>query len=413
MTDGYNIRREGIYEPLRREGSFTWDWMYGQEYALATLHTITKQDQEKLQHATEELGKIFARTMAAVQTGDAALLLELSIPAAAIAAVCVPFVPEIPTLIGRFDFARTPDGWKLLEFNSDTPGGVVEAFYVNGKVCAYYGGRNPNAGLEADLTAAFRHAIAHYQQAGYKTDNVFFSALDWHAEDAGTARYLLRCSGLAARFVPLQELRVYDDALYAKIDDRLEPVDVLYRLHPLGIMAEEQDPDGYPTGAHILDLAARKKLALINPPSALISQTKALQALIWNLYERETFFTEQEQAIIAAYMLPTYFENRFINNQSYVTKPVFGREGGAVTIHEQDGSIIERDRENRYWEQALVYQRYVALEQLHVETGEGVYPGHVIWGVFLIDGKASAVSARVGGLITDDLAYFLPLELEG
>lgn len=408
----YQERRKEIFDLLRQDGIFTWDWMYEKEYALAVPYGIAKQDCQELRHAVDSLGKIFAKTMTAVQTGDAALLLELGIPAAAVDAVRMAFLPFMPTLIGRFDFTRTAAGWKLLELNSDTPGGVVEAFYVNEKVCNYYGVQNPNAGLETHLTQAFQRTIAHYKGMGYKTDNIFFSALDWHDEDAGTARYLMQCSGLRARFVALNDLRVCNDALYALDEKGLQPIDVLYRLHPLGIMAEERDDDGYPTGAHILDLAVRGKLALINPPAALISQSKALQALIWTLHEAGDFFSEQEHEIIAAHMLPTYFENKFLHSHSYVTKPVFGREGGAVTIHNKDGTVLERDRESLYWEQDLIYQQYVDLEQITVETVEGIYPGRLIWGAFLIEGKASAIAARVGGRITDDLAYFLPLKME-
>lgn len=409
MTD-YGKRRGEIYQPLRQEGIFTWDWMYGKEYALASLYPISRQAQMQLQAAAGKLGKIFTKTLAAVQRGDVELLQELGIPDEAIDAVRTAFLPQVPTVIGRFDFARTAEGWKMLEFNSDTPGGVVEAFYVNEKVCDYFGVENPNRGMEACLTAAFRQTVDYYRENGYKTKSIFFSALDWHDEDAGTARYLLRCSGFAARFAALKDLRVYDDALYALEDETLQPIDILYRLHPLGIMAGECDTDGYPTGAHILDLAVRKKLALINPPGALIAQSKGLQALIWNLHEKGDFFTDEEQTIIAEYMLPTYFENRFLHREPYVTKPIFGREGGAVTIYDRDGSVVSRDKENFYWDQELVYQRYVDLEPVQVETMEGMCEGRVIWGAFLINGAPTAVSARLGGHITDDMAYFLPLK---
>ena len=52
------------------------------------------------------------------------------------------------TAIGRFDFAVTEQGIKMLEFNSDTPTGIVEAFYVNGHVCRYHGAVNPNEGMD-------------------------------------------------------------------------------------------------------------------------------------------------------------------------------------------------------------------------------------------------------------------------
>jgi glutathionylspermidine synthase len=407
----YAAAREEIYAPLRNEGLFTWDWLYGQEYALAVPRALGERELAELRAATEALGRVYAKTVAVVQAGPPALLAGLGIPAAAHEAVRLAVLPDAATLIGRFDFARTPAGWKMLELNSDTPGGIVEAFHVNGRVCAYHAAADPNAGLETLLPAAFAQAVGRYRALGCATDTVAFSALDWHAEDAGTARYLLKASGLAGAFVPLKDLRVEDDRLCAPAGDRLEPIDIWYRLHPLGLLADDRDHDGYPTGAHVLNLAARKRLALVNPPGALIAQSKALQALIWSLRETGGFFSAAEHDAIAAYMLPTYFENRFAGRSPHVAKPVLGREGGGITIRAADGGIIDRDREQYYWDQPMVYQQYQDLETAELPTLAGPRTGRLVWGSFLINGQPAAVVARLGGLITDDLAYFVPVRL--
>lgn len=408
MSD-YTYRREQIYRPLRTEGTFTWDWLYGKEYALATLHSITEPERKELLNATEQLGRVFTKTVAVVQHGSRELMAELGIPPAAMEAVRLNVLGDTATLIGRFDFVRTASGWKMLEFNSDTPGGVVEAFYVNGKVCGFYNAADPNAGLDVDLTEAFQHILDQYRSLGYKTENVFFSALDWHEEDAGTARYLLKQSQLNSRFIPLKDLFVENELLYALVDTALTPVDVLYRLHPLGVLAEDKDTDGYPTGEHVLELVASRSLAVVNPPGALIAQTKALQALIWSLYEDGDFFVADEKLTIERYMLPTYFENRFIGHCPYVVKPVLGREGGGITICNLDGTIVEQDREQYYWDQLMVYQKYQELESVELETMDGLYQGRLLWGSFLVNGKGSAIAARAGGHITDDLSYFVPV----
>lgn len=412
MTDRhYAERREEIYAPLQQEGIFTWDSMYNQEYALASIHAISESFRQEIAIATEKLGQIFTRTVHVIQHGPDELLQELGIPRAAWQAVRLSVAPHLPTVIGRFDFAYTPHGLKMLEFNSDTPTGVVEAFYVNEKVCQYYGWHNPNQAMNQHIYTAFQEMMARYQGLGYPTESICFSALDWHEEDAGTTRYLMRQSGLKARFVPLSSLAVKEDSLYTyQVDkDEYQRIDVLYRLHAIEILAEETDQDGYPTGAHLLQLVADKKLALINPPGAFLAQTKSLQALIWNLYETNTFFTEEEREIIAAYLLPTYLENRFHGKKAYVRKPIFGREGGAVTLYDASGNTIATDREKNYWEQAMIYQELAELERIEVETGKGIYQGHLLWGSFLIGGKASAIIARVDQKITGNLSYFLPV----
>lgn len=407
----YAERREAIFTPLRQEGVFTWDFMYGEEYALATLHRISPEFRREIAAATEQLGRIFHKTVQVVQHGEEELLSELGLPQEALAAVRVGVPLPYITAIGRFDFAPTAQGLKMLEFNSDTPTGIVETFHANRHVCSRFGVTDPNEGMDADITDAFHHVYQAYQQLDYPTDSIWFSALDWHEEDAGTTRYLLQKSGLPGKFVALKDLRVYEDDLYAPGDNQEEMhrVDVLYRLHALEKLAEEKDADGYPTGAHVLDLIARGRLAIINPPAGFIAQTKALQALIWNLHESGQFFSEKEHEVIERYMLPTYLENRFAGQSPFVTKPIFGREGGGVTLHHPSGEPIDRDREAFYWDQPMIYQQLVEMESVTVETLKGPYQGHLLWGSFLIGGRASGIVARVGGKITGNLSYYLPV----
>lgn len=410
----YTQRRAHLYSSIREKGIFTWDYMYDEEYALADVHRVSAGKLKEMAEAAERLGEVFRKAVEIVRQGDDELLLELGVPEAALAAVRLTVLPEWPTVIGRFDFAYTKNGVKMLEFNSDTPTGIVEAYYVNGEACRYYGLRDPNEGMADHLRLALQQAVDAYGEAGYPTERVVFSALGWHEEDALTTRYLLERYGRPAAFVPLSELRVYEDRLHVLTEDgRHEPIDVLYRLHAIEKLAEDADTDGYPTGAHALDLIARGRLATINPPAAFLAQPKSLQALIWSLHEEGQFFTEAEHEAIENYMLPTYMENRFQGKCAYVSKPILGREGGGVTLFGAEGETIAQDGEEFYWEQPMVYQELAELETLRVETMNGPFEGKLLWGQFLIGGKPSAVVARIGGAITGNLSCYLPVAVEG
>jgi glutathionylspermidine synthase len=407
----YQENREKLFKPIKQEKVFTWDYMYGQEYALAATGQMSKSELAEMAYATEQLGHIFARIVSTLQQGSSDLMTELGLPVKSLAAVRIPIMQHWPTTIGRFDFARTSSGLKMLEFNSDTPSGVVEAFYFNHKVCEYYGYTDVNAGMIRHIAEAFAEIMSEYKSLGYATDHIVFSALDWHEEDSGTVRFLMDHSGLNALFVPLKSLRLYQDRLWHLTEGQLYPVDVLCRLHPLEILCEETDQDGYPIGEQVADLIVRRKLAVINQPGALLAQTKAIQALIWLLHERQEYFTPDEHNILDTYMLPTYFENRLIGQKPYVVKPVLGREGGAVTICSADGTELEKDSNGRYSKQNMIYQEYAELEQITIETAAGPYSGSLLWGSFLIGGKSSAINARVGAKITGDLSYCLPIRL--
>jgi glutathionylspermidine synthase len=386
--------------------------MYGNEYALADIHSISAEFRDELALATNKLGAIFAKIVRNIQVGDTALLKELGLPEQTFDAVKISVLEDEVTTIGRFDFAKTRDGIKMLEFNADTPTSIVEVFSVNQRVCEFFGKKNPNEGLAKQLKDAFSKITNKYRDLGYQTNNIVFSSLDWHEEDKGTTTYLMQQSGLDSSFIALEDLRLYDDNLCYMENGVYKKIDVWFKLHAMEMLAEETDEDGFETGAHILNLVAQRNLAVINPPSAFIAQSKALQALIWGLHEENVFFTDDEHKVIEKYMLPTYLENKFQGKCDFVTKPFYGREGGAVSLYTSSGEIISKDNEDNYWDQPFIYQKMIELEEIEADTINGRCKGRALWGSFLIGGKASGIGLRIGELITGNLSCFLPICIE-
>lgn len=412
----YQQQRQKIYQGIREEGIFDWDLFPKEEYALASVYQLTPTLQKEIRFATEALGAIFHKTIEVVSCGADELLEELGIPKETWGTIRLRLPYHPATAIGRFDFANTPNGLKVLEFNSDTPTSLVEAFYVNGKVCDFFGLEDPNEGESKKITEAFQELISVYTKLGYAMDHIVFSSLGWHREDAGTTKYLLQQSGLPGRFVPIDQLALHPETetLHAWNLEKngYEQIDIWYRLHALEYLAKDQTSDGFPFGSKVLDTIANRKLGIINPPSAFLAQTKALQALIWSLSEQGDFYLPEEREIIRTYLLPTYLENCFSSRKvSFVQKPFFGREGGAVAIFGADGELLAKDNGKLYWQQQMVYQEAVELEAISTMTLQGEYHGRVLWGSFLINGQASAIVTRVGGAITGNESYFLPISM--
>jgi glutathionylspermidine synthase len=409
----YHQHRKQIYDPIR--DIFSWDIWKGQEYALASYTTIDQTWKKELKLATKLLGNIFVRVAEVVRLGSEELWSELGYPQETWKAISQSTDYSAITSIGRFDFAYTSNGLKMLEFNSDTPTSIVEAFFVNQEVCRYYQVENINAGVELDIRQAFTDIITYYRQKGYPTKNIVFCCDSTDDEDQGTTKYLLNESGLSGIYSPILQL-AYDphaERLVTKLTDgEYRQVDVLYRLHALEMMAKDRTTKGFPIGSKLLDLVAKKRLTIINPPSAFIAQTKALQALIWNLYESNIFFSPEEREVVSTYCLPTYLENQFHGRVPYVKKPFFGREGGAVSLYDAEGSLETADLEKHYWDQPMVYQEKVDLPTVTVETSNGLYTGKLLLGSFLVGGKPSAVIGRVDKGITHDMSYFLPLAVK-
>lgn len=401
--ESYAVRRERWYGPLR--DLFPWETIDGDEYALASWTPVSSLQCQELQEAAEGLAVLWHKVALIVSRGDCRLLRWLGLPAdmreAMREALQLPWL----TALGRFDFALTSTGWKVLEYNCDTPSGVVEALAVNSRICACEGRRNPNEVGEELLRQAISESLYIARRAGL-TGATVFSALGSHSEDAGTMKYW---QALAAEgsFVSLEELRYEKETLTSSASGRISN---WFRLHPWEIMVRECAPDGFPTGKRVLGLAASKKLLAVNPPLALVGQSKALQALIWQLYEAKEFLTHQERQLVRTYMLPTYRQNVFLGRSSYVRKPLWGREGGGVTLHAADGSLLGGSRGG--WHGAAIYQQAMELECMQVMTQKGLHGGRRLWGVFVAGGAFAGLLVRLGPIITDDRAWVTPVYLK-
>lgn len=401
--EGYTVRRERWYGPLRE--LFPWETIAGDEYALASWTPVAPLQCHELQEAAEGLAALWHKVALIVSQGDCRLLRWLGLPAGMREAIREALQLPWLTALGRFDFVWTSAGWKVLEYNCDTPSGVVEALAVNGRICACEGRGNPNGVGEELLRQAIAESLYIARRAGLAGATVF-SALGSHSEDAGTMKYwqTLAAEGL---FVPLEELRYEQEVLTSSASGEIS---CWFRLHPWEIMVKECAADGFPTGRRVLELVARKKLLAINPPLALVGQSKALQALVWQLYEAKEFLTHQERQLVRTYMLPTYRQNVFLGRSSYVRKPLWGREGGGVTLHAADGSLLAGNRSG--WHGAAIYQEAVELERVQVMTQKGLQEGRRLWGVFVAGGSFAGLLVRLGPVITDDRAWVTPVYLK-
>ncbi|WP_419954175.1 glutathionylspermidine synthase family protein [Neobacillus niacini] len=387
-----------------------WSNLYGSEYSLYHVYSITEQTHTLLKEATERMGRVFFKTAGLLRSLEDEQLLELGFPAASL-----PFLrmkslfPE--SVISRFDFALTNTGIKMLEFNADTPTFIVECFQINGMACSEFGFDNPNENQERLLASGITKAILESSK-DYISPNVVFTAHHDHMEDWNTTVYLSQLCKVPNQILPLSELRLTDDAL---LDSNGVPIDVLYRqTYPLEHLLEDRDPNtGDLVGVDLLQLAKDRKLSIVNPVSAFLLQPKSIQCLIWGLAENEQFYTKEERDWINTYMLPTFLEaDEFAGTTAFVQKPSFGREGDTITIWDQHSEIDAQNSFQTYHKELPVYQSYVRLPIVSLETEKGIEELSIVFGSFLIAGKPSSIGIRAGGKITGNESYFLPVGIK-
>ncbi|MDO7906664.1 glutathionylspermidine synthase family protein [Paenibacillus sp. JX-17] len=431
------------------ERTIPYHRMYGKQYCLPALTLYEESEMEELRTAAEAVDRIYRKVMQFVQDylPDSYLVEQLGIHPGLLAAIRR---DDAPQGITRQDWILGADGLKCIENNADTPTGIPEAAYLerellrlqNEATKVTYAG--PSRGMDETLRRMFKTVMNHYERQGLGTEAVF-TCYDWHLEDRHNTEYLMRMcreAGFTVCFAPLHELEIVPgEGLYHR--DR--QVHILYRLYPLEyLIHDEEEESGVAVGQALMDLAAARRLGLINPPRQMIAQSKGFTATLWSLYERNEqtpeycgfrLFDDEELNWIERYLLPTYFEPAPFeqNGTPYVAKGYWGREGKGTALHEgtkadlqtaaaamppsldglgeADRPLTEEEQEAEqiaayYENQPKIYQRLWPMQAAEVLTEEGRYAGYLLTGVFVIGGTFAGVLPRIGEKVTGDMAFY-------
>ncbi|MFC0213073.1 glutathionylspermidine synthase family protein [Paenibacillus chartarius] len=379
--------RAARVEELSRLG-FTWADLDGQPYWLDQLVTIDRATYDRLVDASARIWDIFDKTVRFLH-GRRDLYRMLSIPE-----VLWDGLDRLPlnepghiSRYARFDYSVGTDGSvKLLELNADTPTAYVEAAVATPWLCGQHPGvRSPNAMLPKLLERAW--AVERPEAAccvGYGK----------HAEDSGTIDMLVRHSGLPVRCLDTLELSVDEGVLKDGAGRAIQRIFMLYPKEWMGI----------DEGGEALAYAAETgNVTIFNSYHSVILQSKGLQAVVWGLHEiGAPVYTAAEHEAIEAYMLPTY--NEPVLGGDYVSKAMFGREGGSVELYDSDGKLAVKDADgydtSRWF--GRVYQARADLPEIELQAGRM----RLLTGMFVIGGVPCGVVGRAGGLITGNASYF-------
>jgi len=381
--------RAGRVAELRALG-FAWADMDEEQYWIDQLITMDETTYNALFEASSRLWGIFDKAARFV-AGRRELYALLSIPE-----VLWDGLDQLPladfgklSRYARFDFAVAGDGTiKLLELNADTPTGYVEASIATPWLCEQYGVWTPNAGMAECIRDAWSAEKPAYAACvGYGS----------HVEDSGTIDMLAKHSGLPITMADCLDLWVDDGILR---DANGEAIPSLFALYPKEWMGID---DGGEAFAYAIESG---KVRIANSLHAVILQSKGLQAVIWGLHELEAdLFDAEEHEAIERYMLPTY--NKPVFDDSYVSKSMFGREGGSVLIYDETGNVVAQDEDgfdtsvffNR------VFQKRAEMAEVRLHTGDY----RLLTGMFIINGKPCGLLGRAGGLITGNSSHFVAI----
>jgi glutathionylspermidine synthase len=411
MTASHREKRNSFYQRIPE----FWHDLYDMEYSLLDIKIESHDTISAIHEASRRVYSIYQKSADLLRELEDDTLLELGFPEESLSYIRFKSIPQ-ECIVGRFDFVVSGEKIKLLEFNSDTPTFIKELYHVNEKVCQYFGCSNPNEGFEVGLAKELKRALLSSWKSLQREGEpkIVFTSHQDHEEDHLTTKYLQKLSGVPSEYVSLDRLQIQEDGLYTPQGER---IDVLYRpTYPIEHLIEDKDPltEEY-VGLDLMQMVLEKKVAILNPPSAFLLQSKGVQALIWGLHEAgSTFYTDEEHQWIKRYFLPTYLDSDHFekNGITYVQKPAFGREGDTVKIIEAAGKILLQDKKETYKQTLPVYQQFIPLPVAAIKTDEGMKDASLMVGSFIINGNPGAIGIRAGNAITDNESYFLPVGLQ-
>ena len=382
-----NHRSEKVQQ--LKELGFTWADIEDEPYWLDQVVGMHKETHNELLHVSEQLWMILDKTARYV-LGRRDLYHLLGIPDILWDLLDhLPIPPEgVISRYARFDFAISADGKiKLLELNADTPTGYVEASIATPWACSLAGIHTVNETMKEQIATAWSIE---------QPDTAACVSYGSHLEDSGTIEALVKHSGREVNCVDCLDLWVDNGIL--KIGEE-HTINRLFALYPKEWMAHDD-------GGEALAFAIEKgNLHLFNPIHSILLQSKGLQAAAWGLYELGFLFDAEEREIIEQYMLPTY--NKPVFEGDFVSKSMFGREGGSVKLFGSAGQLEFEDQDG-FDSSALfpvVYQKRAELARIETAAGEF----HLLVGMFVINGKPCGLLGRAGGLITGNTSHFIPI----
>jgi glutathionylspermidine synthase len=399
------IEQEGelrgkYWDEINEEAMFEHQYTggYGNLQETFTLDSLilSKDMYNEIEEATKAIINIFKKTRNLVKKNS-----ELLCPVLGINDNIADFAKDDYTdllcFIGRFDWVIDTYGrLKLLEFNSETPAGLMEATVLNELIYKrfYSDYINPNANLKEDIRDSFINIIEDCKRK-HEVNNVGFVSTIYYEDLYNTSSILDIIKDLPFNFIVGEVSGLNADG--GKLYLYGTPLDAVYRYYPLDWLEE----DTYYRG--VVESFNNNSLS-INSVSTYITQSKAFMALVWELMS-QNFYSSEERKCIEKYMPKTALSSKKLNVEDYCIKPFFGREGESVKFS-LDSNFIYNKEEN------IVFQERIDIENIRLNiyntirrNNEIVYP---IIGAYVAGDKFSGIYTRAGGRVTDCTAVYLP-----
>lgn len=395
---------------------------YETRYPVLSPLYISKSEKEKIQYIAREVCAVMAKLAEDVRSKGNVMPIDIINMTPKLTPFILDDDSKYVTNIARLDFVKDKNGiYKVVEINADTPCAMPEAFYGNTVAQKYFAGSEDD-GFDAELIEPFTELLKTTLKGkiNFSGVNITLAANDAYAEDWANMMYLKNAledyikahfdeyEFVNVRAARLIDLVVKDDGVYHNDGSGEYKIDVLYRLHPLELLMDDESDDGYPVGLKLMDLANMHKVILVNPVKAILMQNKAMMAIAHYLAGSTGYFDDAAKQLVRTNIAETSMDAKDFAGRKFLKKPIFGREGCNISIIEPDGTFSYEAEEAD--DCADIYQEFIDSDLVSVETDDGRWEGKFTYSCFVINGKPSKLFVRFSPYdITGIEALFVPV----
>jgi len=357
-------------------------------YISDELVVISEKEAEAYYKASNELYDMYVEAAEYVIKND--LFHEIGIPFNLVDTIKESWENDVHWhLYGRFDLAGGIDGKpiKLLEFNADTPTALFETAIIQWAILKQNNMEESSQfnGLYEALVDNFKRLVMLEEDVSdfeerYDGWKFLFTSVRGNAEEENTVRllqHIAKEAGYETEFAYIDDVE-FDEIEGISYQD--ESYELWFKLIPWeDIALEESD-----LAMILKNIISNQKAIIFNPAYTLLFQSKGLLKILWDMYPNH----------------PLLLESSFdpLEGQQQVRKPVFGREGGSISILDADGDVIEHV-DDEYDNHKMLYQAYTGLV---TDTHGDSYQAGVFYAY-----EACGLGFRKGGKILDNMSKFV------
>jgi len=356
-------------------------------YISDSLVVISEAEADAYYEAGNELYEMFAAAGDHIIENN--LFHEVGIPFNLVELIKESWENEIHWhLYGRFDLAGGIDGQpiKLLEFNADTPTALFETAIVQWAMLKFN-----NLDETYQFNSLYESLVDNFKRLvvldgdteefedRYEGWRFLFTSIKGNIEEENTVKLLQHIAneaGYVTEFAYIDEIEFHDEGIIYQGEE----YELWFKLIPWENIALEE-----PDLAMLLNnIVMNQKAIIFNPPYTLMFQSKAILKVLWDLYPNHPLLLEASYEPLLGI--------------KQVSKPIFGREGGSVSILEADGSLTATI-ESEYDSHPVVYQAYTKLPQ---DSSGAFYQAGLFFAY-----EPCGLGFRKGGLILDNMSKFV------